>query len=1047
MKKKDSNGIFQDVKPQKNEAKITGLISDDNGEPVIGASVVVKGTKNGTVTDIDGRFSIEAPSDSRLIISYVGYSRQELPIGGKSSFNIRLLEDTQALDEVVVIGYGTQKKVNLTGAVQAINGETLKGRPVSDITKSLQGQVAGMTFTAGGYGFEPGKGMSFQIRGQSDAYVLVDGVPGSLDQLNPNDIENISILKDAAAAAIYGSRGSSGVVLVTTKSGKKNQKTLLGFSANIGVTNSIGLPKMLDSYTSARVYNEAEYNGNGKHLYTDELVDRILAFQAGSLKDETYGLPGNQWASGMQSNGDYDWYKEFYGSALAHNENVSVQGGNHNNSYFISLGNTYEDGILQYGIDDYRRINFLGKMDADLTKWMTLSINTRFDRSTRKRPSFDAQGDYALLFHQIARTFPSDAKYTPFGEYTTQSKIPWSQDSGSELNLDNVYNQRFALKISPTKDWNINADYSFRLSSLLHEMPKITQYEIRPDGTKQVRANTQNSRLDKDQANILYNSFNLYSSYNHSINSAHNFTVMAGGQLEESKTDKLFGTGQTLITPEVPSISTSSGDKVARDEISHWSTAGFFGRLTYNYKERYLFESNVRYDGSSRFARGNRWGFFPSLSGGWNVSREDFWKGSVLDKVSLLKARVSWGQLGNQEVAAYQDLPIMGSLNQVAWILDGNRPYYIGAPQLVNQQLTWETSETLDFGLDFTVLNNRLSFSADWFEQYIKNRLGTAADLPLVIGASLPKDNNAETRTRGWELSIRWRDNIGDFTYSAGATIFDSKTEFTKFYNPQKVYTRDYTGKQVGEIWGYVSDGFINTQAEADNINANGIQSDISGQVWQVGDIKYLNINGSADGKITKASETVDDPGDKKIIGNSTPRYNFGLTLNMAYKGFDFSMMWQGVGKRDIALTGNMFWGFTTSMQSSIFTTHTDYFRDQDQSKYRGLGENRDAYFARPYLQVNLNAKNQQVQTKYIQDGAYIRMKNIQLGYSLSDKIANKLYMQNARFFFSGENLLTFTNLIKHFDPEIATVSSAGRGMGKAASPVSVISFGVDIKF
>lgn len=1031
---------------------VKGKVVDANGEPVIGATIREVGTDNGTVTDVDGNFTIKTQADATLEVSFIGYQSQTLKAVTGKELAITLKEDAEMLDEVVVVGYGTQKKVNLTGSVQALEGDIIQDRPVMNVTQALQGQVAGVNFglATDGNGFEPGASLNFSIRGQGNAYVLIDGVEGNLDRLNPNDIESISVLKDAAASAIYGARAPYGVVLVTTKSGGRNMKPQINFSANIATSKIHRKPEMLDSYTFARVMNEAGINGGGT-VFKEETIERIIAYQNDPSLPETVPSATNPsiWASVNESNANHDWYDEFYGNGLRNQENISIQGGGKNTSYFISAGHAYDSGILNYDITDYyRRYNINSKLDIDVSKWMKFTTNTRLESTTREYANFDNQGSYNLLFHHIGRTFPTQALKSPNGYYTIQSKIPWAKDAGTDKTNLITLTQRFATVITPIKGWNINLDYSLALTARRFTSENFTVYEDMVDGTMIAGGTTLPSYISKDQKQALYQTTNMYTSYNFNIK-GHDITLMGGVQYEHENSEYLAGRKDDLINFDVPSFSTSTGTiQSLSDELAHWSTAGAFFRINYNYKNRYLLEANGRYDGTSKFAKGNRWGFFPSFSLGWNVAHEEFWS-KYLDKINNLKIRGSWGQLGNQgtpsnPIAPYQDLPLMNVGSNLGWIINGERPIYVNAPALINRNLTWETSETFDIGIDLGALNNRLNITADYYIRMTRDRLGPARALPAVIGATLPKENNSEMRTNGWELSISWRDQLScGLNYSITAMLSDYYNTITKFNNPTNILTTNYSGERVGDIWGFETEGLIQTQEEAQDIMDNQRQSYFH-PTWRTGDVKYKDLDGN--GVIDKGKNTLEDHGDLKIIGNSTPRYQFGLNLAADYKNIDFSIFFQGIAKRDLSLTGNMFWGFAGAWnQCSLFTEHLDYYRDSEATRYCGLGINTDAYFPRPY-HTNEQNKNYQTQTRYLQNGAYLRLKNIQIGYTLPKKITQSLAIEKARFYVTGENLMTLTGRFpKSLDPETGNIG--GRGNGKSYPPLEVFAFGIDVQF
>lgn len=1027
---------------------VTGVVNDENGVGLPGVNVLIKGTDRGTITDIEGRFEISVDEPGAILtFSFVGYKTYETTVNAVTEMNISLEPDLSMLSEVVVVGYGTEKKINSTGAVDMIKGESLTNRPTTTVSQALQGKVAGVNFSTGSFGFEPGASMGMQIRGQGEPLILIDNVVGDLNGLNPNDIESISVLKDAAASAIYGARAPYGVVLITTKSGNSNNKLNIDFSTSASSVRPNRMPHQADSYTTALAFNEAAANTGVSAVYTDETIDRIIAYQADPKNTpETIPDPTNPtlWANKYTSNANYDWFKVYYGKGKRSQQNLSFSGGSKAVNFYLSGGRQYDGGILQVAIDNYTRYNTVAKFNAQLTDWLTVTSNSRYYNTNRRVPAYDNQGDYALLFHQVARTYPSQYMISPNGVYAIQSKIPWTRDAGYETTKNNDFVQRFAVKASITKNWTVNGDFTYQLTSTEFTSNNFTVYEDAVDGSPIVSGSTSPAYVAKSQQLYLYHTSNLYTAYTKDIANRHHVTGLLGFQMEQSKTSYLYAKRTDLITSNVPALSTSTGTIDATDELDPYGTEGFFSRLSYNFEEKYLFEFNARYDGTYKFAEDNRWGFFPSFSAGWNISDENFWQ-PLSSSINALKLRGSWGELGNQLTAdAYQDQALIGTNSNLAYIINGVRPGYTTAPNLVNANVTWETAATTNFGIDAAFLKNRLQVVAEVYSRKTRNQLGPSQTLPAVLGADVPQSNNMETATNGWELNVTWDGSIGtDFTYSVTGMVFDYRTKITQYNNPTKILTSPYKGQTDGEIWGLVTDGLIYTQEDADDINDNSLQETISGQTWNTGDIRYQDLDG--DGLITYGTSTVYDPGDLKVIGNSTPRYQFGLTLSAQWKGFDFSMFWQGVGKRDLDLAGNFMYGFSTTAQSSIFTGHLNYYRDEDATTYSGLGKNENAYFARPYLNKKMNAKNQNTQTRYLQNGAYARMKNIQLGYSLPAAFMEKIHLRQLYVYISGENLITLTKLPGHFDPETANVGN--RGNGKSYFSQKAFTTGLNFKF
>ncbi|WP_200975049.1 TonB-dependent receptor [Echinicola sp. 20G] len=1054
------------------DVTIKGTVVDHEGEPLPGVTITIQGTTRGTVTDIDGNYSITVPEGSQLLFSFIGYKTQTIPVGNNSEINVSMEEDEQSLQEVVVVGYGTQKVTNLTGAVDVVDGQALENRPSPSVSQLLQGTSPGLTFGVGNNGFQPGANMNIQIRGMGSInggqpYVIIDGIPGDMNRLNPNDIESISVLKDAAASAIYGARAPYGVIVITTKSGRGKLKAT--YSGSVSVASPQNLPSMLNSYTHAKAINEAGVYGAGGRFFRDGIIDNILAFQAGdydfirsnanfpadATHFETTPNPNNlnQWGFNQFGNANRDWFDEYFGTGFIQKHDLSISGGTEQTSYYFSAGLFGQEGVLNYGTDTFDRYNIMGKITTSITDNWDFTYQPRFSKQVREIPNMDRQGSYDLIFHQIARTMPTNALYDGFGNIMIQSKIPWVNDAGTDVTetIENWHN--FSSDLRPLEGWTIHADFAMRNVDQLYRSKELTVYDHLVDGTVVPSGNTVPSNVRSTHYSNLYWTTNIYSSYDFNIGEDHNLKFMAGTQFERTRNRNLTGFRTNILVQDVPSLNTADGEIQMNEGLVTYSTQGYFGRLNYNYKEKYLLEANARYDGTSRFREGNRWGFFPSFSVGWNLDKEAFWD-PISKTVNTFKLRGSWGELGNQNVSPYQDLlliPLSG--NAVNWIFDagGSRPIgYAGTPSLVSNDLTWETARTIDIGTDMSFLNKRLKVVFDWFERTTFDMIGPVQPAPGVLGSSVPQTNNATLRARGWESTITWNQTTSSgFTYSVGFNIFDSKAVITKYSNPNGVLSSWYEGREQGEIWGYTAHDLYQTQEEIDAYTEAVDLSDITGLAWNTGDVKYLDING--DGSVDNGSNTLEDHGDLSIIGNSTPHYQFGLNLNAAYKGFDLSMIVRGVGKRDLWFGSgeNIFWGFRTGNQSSLFEDHLDYFRDQPGDVYTGVYEgdaniNMDAYFPRPYINNAQNNKNRLTSTRYLQNGAYLRIQNLQVGYTLPDEVLDKLHLSNMRVYFSGENLFTFSSLPVGVDP--VAVSSSW-GVGKTYGADRILSFGLQVSY
>ncbi|WP_236970737.1 SusC/RagA family TonB-linked outer membrane protein [Membranihabitans marinus] len=1050
---------------------VSGLVTDSEGQPLIGVNVLEKGTDNGGASDFNGRFSLEEVSEQAvLVFSYIGYQTQEIVLAGKTVLNVTMLEDAQTLDELVVVGYGTQKRVNLTGAVDVISNEQIQDRQANTVSQILQGQSPGLNFSPGINGFEPGASLDINIRGMGSLnggspFILIDGVPGNMDLINPEDIESISVLKDAAASAIYGARAPYGVILITTKSGKKNEKISVTYSGNVFLNTASRLPEMLDSYTHARIVNEAGENSTGGRSFTDDIIDRMIAFQNNDVdylrqfttpdatNFETYPLANGTWSGYDQAYGNYDWYDEHYGSSINQQHNISIKGGSEKTSYYLSAGILDQEGIMNYGVDYYRRYNIMAKINTKLTDWWDVSYNTRFIKSPREAFNAGATNGYSLQFRQIARTFPSEAKYDGNGNYAQGSNIPGILDRGSDKKTTTENWQTIATEIRPLKNWRINADFSY--SSRVNEFSdRILSSRIHQVDKSVVLTPPQFTKITQTLTNNAYWASNVYTSYDWNINSNHNIYALVGMQYELNNYHNLNSARSHLTNLDVPSLNTAIGDVVAKEAITHSSTQGYFTRLTYNFQEKYLVEANARYDGTSRFKEGKRWGFFPSFSVGWNLDKEAFWT-PIQKHVNAFKLRASWGQLGNQQVSPYQDIALIPyQADKLDWLFSygGTRKIgFTGTPSIVSPSLTWETATTKNIGINASFFDHRLQTDFDLFERNTENMIGPSEPAPNVLGASVPRSNNANLRSRGWELSLKWNQVVQgkDLSWFVGVNIYDVKTIVTEYLNPNNLITTWYPGKEVGEIWGYTANELFRDQADVDSYLEKVDMGYIFNN-WYPGDLKYLDTNG--DGAVNKGANTLDDPGDQKIIGSETPRYQYGITAGMNYKGFDFSILMKGTGKRDFFFPegGNniRYWGLDWLPFTTITPDHLDYYRDRPGDKYTGLYEgdaniNLDAFWPRTYIVNGHNDKNRKPATRYLADASYLRIQNMQIGYNLPASLLQKYNISKVRVYVSGENLATFTDLIKGIDP-VALVGYAG-GAGQTYGADRVFSMGLTI--
>lgn len=1040
---------------QQNETACKGVVKDATGETVIGASIIVEGTNLRTVTDIDGNFTLNGVKKGASIqISYIGYTTKVVKWNG-APLDVLLEDDKKMLEEVVVVGYGTQKKVNVTGAVSMVGSEILEDRPVTNASQALQGAVPGLNFSTNSNGGMLDNTMAISIRGtgsigngSSDApLILIDGIEGDINTVNPNDIESVSVLKDAASASIYGTRAAFGVILVTTKSGKSG-KVRVNYSGDVRFSTATQLPEMLNSLQFANYWNVANKNATGSDYFNEETMIRIEKYLNGEYKDpsqtEYYGVvvnpSNNRYNLYGGSFANTNWFDEFYKKNVPSTQhNLSLSGGTDKVSWLISAGYLMNNGLIRHGHDEFDRYTMNGKISAQLASWAKVEYSTKFMRSDYEKPQYLS----GLFFHNIARRWPTCPTIDPNGHYPDGMEIAELEDGGTTATRNNQFTQQLNFIFTPVKGWNIHLEGAMRNEFYKSKTDMFPVYSYYADGTRWQRDSGYGSvaSVSDYRSETDYFSVNAYTDYTHSLG-MHNLKGMLGVNFEKYGTDNISASGTHLITNDFPYLSLTQKNPRVSDAYWHRATAGYFMRLNYDYDSKYMMEFNLRYDGSSRFTNDNRWAWFPSVSAGWNVARENFFK-PLANVVSTLKLRASWGQLGNTSsyynsfadwYPFYQQQGV-GSQNS-SWLINGQKQNTASLPSIVNSTMTWETVETYDVGFDFALLSNRLTGSFDWYSRTTKDMIGPAPVLGSVLGTDAPRTNNCKMRSSGWEFELQWRDQIGDFKYGAKFNISDATSKILEYpfegeFDNQNIYGY-YNGKKLGEIWGYETKGIAQSNEEM----ASWLEKNKPnwGTNWQAGDIMYKDLNG--DNKVNSGAGTLKDHGDLKRIGNSTPRYNFGINLNAEWKGIDFSIFFQGVMKCDWNPGAGQpyFWGVVgDEWQSCGFKEHLDYWSET----------NKNAYYPKPYLNGSTQ-KNQQAQTRYLQSAAYMRCKNIQLGYTLPQAITEKAGMNRVRAYLSCDNLFTVTGLSKIFDPEAL---NGGWGSGKLYPLQRTIAVGLNVTF
>ena len=996
---------------------IKGSITSDSGEPLIGVTVKVAGGQ-GAVTDIDGNFSVNAAPGTMLTFSYTGFKTQTAK--AQNGMRVVLESDVSNLNEVVVVGYGTQKKANLTGAVASVNGAVLENRPISNIGQGLQGVVPNLNVTMG-RGGAPGASASFNVRGTTslnggEPLVLVDNVQMDPNLVNPDDIESISVLKDAASAAIYGARAAYGVILITTKKGKLNSRPTVQFSASGYWQKPAVEMHNVNSLDYLRMIDIAYQNSGGSGHYFNSLVYSYAEKYANGTYDQPVFYDKTYNASKYGYCGNTDWWNELYKTSFSQIYNASISGGSEKTSYYVSLGANNQGGILKATDEKYNKYNANINVTSEVTPWMEVSAKIAHTYTTEMHPTggttamnstpYSGLSPYSgMMKSDLSPLMPvkhPDGHYAGQGNFTNPVAIQ-AQGGNAQFRQNDLW-MTGAVKLTPIKGLVVNADYTWNfygLSSTQH-VRNFYDYTAVP-GTENYYPWTNPNSVTKANNDDYYSSFNAFAEYSLALaENSHNLKFMVGYNQEKKRTQYYYAGRKDLINPDNPAINQATGDMAINGNMGQWAVNGTFARINYDYQGRYLLELNGRYDGSSKFKKGYRYQFFPSVSLAWRVSEEKFFEG-MKTWWDNLKLRGSYGSLGNQVVSGnFPYLATYGINSKYGALLGGKLPVAITAPGLVSASFTWETVNQIDLGFDASFLRNRLNVSFDWYRRNTKDMLVDGEALPAVLGADVPRMNAADLKTLGWELSLEWNDRLPfGLSYHVKGVLSDYQSTITKFNNPTGLINKYYVGRKLNEIWGYVSNGLFQSDEEA---AAHANQSYLYGGKWGAGDVRYEDLNG--DNKINDGDNTLGKPGDRKVIGNSTPRFAYGITAGCEYKGFDFEMFWQGIGKRDWfpGQGSAAYWGFTNEWQTPL-TTSLDYWTT----------ENRNAFF--PKLGWN-NGGNRVASTRYLQSASYCRLKSITLGYTIPKAILDKVGVSRLRVYITGENLFTFTPLIKAFDPE-----------------------------
>lgn len=969
---------------------ITGTVVDNFGDPVIGANIIEKGTTNGFVTDIDGNFSISVPSSAILQVSYIGFLTQEIRVSDQTTFHIVLIEDSQNLDEVVVVGYGTQKKVNLTGAISSIKSEDLTNRTSSNVVNMLTGQLAGVSIlqNSGQPGDDTG---ALRVRGigtlgNADAMVIVDGVESSLSSIDPNDVENIAVLKDAAASAIYGVRAANGVILVTTKKGRIG-RPVVSYNGYTGWQSASRTPEYLNSADYATLLNEAYSNDGLPAPYTQQEIDK---FRDGSDPDH---YPNSNWSDALISE-----------SGFFHNHYLNMAGGTENTQYSVSLGYHEKGGIIPNS--SFNRYNLRSNLETKVSDRLTVNLNLAASRDRTLSPTTKIE----TLFYWNLRETPTTPIQFSNGNYALHlnehNSVAFARNGGTNKKYKNDLqgNIGFTFKILEGLMLRGSASTRFNLIETYQDTKLMNFYTADlPDPVKTTRSEVYNQDDKMLEVNLQ-----AYLDYTKTIGK-HDFKGLLGYSQIQNEL-KILKAGRkdlpennTLGQINAGDINTQETEGYRKD----YALRSVFGRINYTYDNRYLFEANMRYDGTSRFPKNNRFGIFPSFSAGWRISEEAFFHSSFVDN---LKVRASWGKLGNQEIGDYAFLN--------TYQFGQNYPFNnILAPgisineTMENKAITWEKTTQVDVGIDADFWNGKLSMTFDFFNKQTDDIL-LNLPAPYMLGVKPPTQNAGSVLNRGVEFLATHRNQINDFRYSASFNFSYVHNEITDLKGS------DQPGRSVGDpvnnIYGYVVDKIFDSQEEIDNSPT---------QIWgaRPGDFKYKDLNGD---------KVINDK-DRKSLGSYFPKIFYGFRLELGYKQFDFSTLLQGAGQVHAIVRGEIDKAFLNG--GKVTKKHLG----------RWTPENTSATY--PRLTIKDATRNNYDSSYWMQNASYLKMRNLQVGYTLPKNLISPIGLSHLRIYFSGDNLLTITSFTG-VDPESGT--KADSSVNNTYYPLTKsFSFGINASF
>ncbi|WP_400262663.1 SusC/RagA family TonB-linked outer membrane protein [Sphingobacterium sp. SG20118] len=1045
------------------QGKVTGKVVDGRGNAISGATVAIKGTTNVIATNDRGEFdfSVSQTKSFTLTVSCVGFSTKDFQIEPNQQIVITL-DNKNDLEEVVVVGYGTQKKSNLTGAVSQITSEVLENRPAPNLSRMLQGTLPNLNLKM--VDGSPTRGATFNVRGTTSigaggaALVLIDGVEGDANMVNPNDIASVTVLKDASSAAIYGSRAAFGVVLITTKAPVKG-KTKIDFNTSYSFNKRTVEPKLVtNGYEWAKNFNDG-FNAWYDYKSTPISVNNIYPFSLEyleALKQHNENPTGedvvfNEAKNRYEYFGNTDWYNEIYKDVMPATEQaLSISGGGEKASYLLSGRYYHQDGIFKYNPDKFNKYNMRGKGEVKINDWLTFQNNTEISTYDYRYPMF-ADGDGNIWRQFEHQGYPMAVMKNPDGTYThtaVYTGVASYMEGNNKSDLNNTYLRNTAgVIIKPIADLTVKGDFTY---SRTWENETRTNNYLNYSNAPGEMARFGRSMLREWNENTRYLAGNITANYVKTFNDKHDFNGLVGYNVESSTTKALRAQRDGILLESKPDFNLMDGlNYNITGGGKEWAYLGLFYRFNYAYDNKYLIELNGRYDGSSKFPENQRFGFFPSISAGWVLSQEKFFA-PVKAVVNNLKFRASYGSLGNGNVDPYRYLEQM-NVSKTSVVLNGVQTSYTRLPGVIPDGLTWERSTTFNIGADVGFFNNSLNFTFDWYNRNTYDMFTVGQPLPNVFGATVPYGNYADMSTKGWELTANFNSQFElggkPFNWGINGSLWDSKSTIERFNNPNNLLSTYYVGQQVGEIWGYETEGFFTSLDDVKNHANQSFIKNSNNNIWLPGDLKFADLNG--DGVINQGDKTLENPGDRKIIGNNEPRYQYGFTLSGNWNGFGLSAFFQGIGKRDwyFASEAGLFWGpynrpygyQPEKMMNDIWTE-----------------ENTDGYFPRyrGYTALGADRSLGAPQTRYLQDVSYLRLKTLTVDYTLPKSWVNRLKISNAQIYMSAQNLFTFSGLFKHsenFDPEVMETPigelTNGSGQGYAYPMLKTTTIGLNLTF